>query len=278
MHKRARARRQLLTSPGDHQPVEMAEPPSFLSPVSSCARKLDIALQRWGDSPGVPQAPDTNRAGLGAMFGAAHAWPSGPAAETNTPAIGPGAFAASSSPFSADPGPFARPDIDTRPIRSEQGLTFAEMLAVNANPDAGGGTFLTQPWLRRRKRSDFEPRVHVSFSADDCPDGSRAETRTKSFFLPRYERSASRSRNLVADDIYTYLSTTLRRRRRRRRTRVRQTQSRRDAWRAPGARARFVPLGSPLALPSEMDGREGERRASPERRARGGGRVYREAV
>ena len=150
MHKRARARRQLLTSPEDHQPVEMAEPTSFLSPVSSCARKLDIALQRWGDSPGVPQAPDTNRAGFDAMFGAAHAWPSGPAAETNTPAIGPGAFEARSTPFSA-----TRPDIDTRPIRSEQGLTFAEMLAVNANTDAGGGTFLTQPWLRRPTRSDF---------------------------------------------------------------------------------------------------------------------------
>ena len=168
-------------------------------------------------------------------------------------------------------GPFARPDIDTRPIRSEQGLTFAEMLAVNANPDAGGGTFLTQPWLRRRKRSDFKPRVHVSFSADDCPDGSRAETRTKSFFLPRYERSASRSRNLVADDIYTYLSTTLRRRRRRRRTRVRQTQSRRDAWRAPGARARFVPLGSPLGSASRAplrDGREGRRTSRVSRTSR----------
>ena len=162
MHKRARARRQLLTSPEDHQPVEMAEPPSFLSPVSSCARKLDIALQRWGDSPGVPQAPDTNRAGLDAMFGAAHAWPSGPAAETNTPAIGPGAFAARSTPFSATPraGPFARPDIDTRPIRSEQGLTFAEMLAVNANPDASSGTFGSASGASKRRartRSDFKP-------------------------------------------------------------------------------------------------------------------------
>ena len=79
-----------------------------------------------------------------------------------------------------------------------------------------------------------------------------------------------RATNLVADDIYTYLSTTLRRRRRRRRTRVRQTQSRRDAWRAPRrSRARSrTPLGSPLALPSEMDGREGERRALPRPRRR----------
>ena len=184
MHKRARARRQLLTSPEDHQPVEMAEPPSFLSPVSSCARKLDIALQRWGDSPGVPQAPDTNRAGLDAMFGAAHAWPS----ETNTPAIGPGAFAARSTPFSVTPraGPFAQqPDIDTRPIRSEQGLTFAEMLAVNANPDAGGGTFLTQPWLRRPTRSYFKPRVHVSFSNRATRTTGRRLARRNTNFISR---------------------------------------------------------------------------------------------
>ena len=169
MHKRARARRQLLTSPEDHQPVEMAEPPSFLSPVSSCARKLDIALQRWGDSPGVPQAPDTNRAGLDAIFGAAHAWPSGPAAETNTPAIGPGAFAARSTPFSATPraGPFARPDIDTRPIRSEQGVTFAERLAANANPDAGSGTFFTRRRLRPPDAFGFQTsRASVVFSGD----------------------------------------------------------------------------------------------------------------
>jgi hypothetical protein len=133
------------------------------------------------------------------MFGAAHAWPSGPAAETNTPAIGPGAFAARSTPFSATPraGPFARPDIDTRPIRSEQGLTFAEMLAVNANPDAGGGTFLTQPWLRRPTRSDFKPRVHVSFflffserDADDWTTGRRLARRNANFIsrLPEPRR------------------------------------------------------------------------------------------
>jgi hypothetical protein len=163
MHKRARARRQLLTSPGGYPPVEMAEPKSFLSPVSSCARKLDIALQRWGDSPGVPEtAPETYRAGLGSWFGAAHAGPSRPAAETNTPAIGPGPFAAHPTPFSATPsaGPFARPDIDTRPIRSEQGLSFAEMLAVNANPDAGSGTFGSASGASKRRartRSDFKP-------------------------------------------------------------------------------------------------------------------------
>jgi hypothetical protein len=168
MHKRARARRQLLTSPGGHPPVEMAEPASFLSPVSSCARKLDIALQRWGDSPGVPQAPETYRAGLGAGFGAAHAGPFRPAAETNTPAIGPGPFAAHPTPFSATPsaGPFARPDIDTRPIRSEQGLSFAEMLAVNANPDTGIGTFgSASEASKRRARSDFKPPESVKMTS-----------------------------------------------------------------------------------------------------------------
>jgi rhodanese-related sulfurtransferase len=243
MHKRARARRQLLTSPGGYPPVEMAEPKSFLSPVSSCARKLDIALQRWGDSPGVPEtAPETYRAGLGSWFGAAHAGPSRPAAETNTPAIGPGPFAAHPTPFSATPsaGPFARPDIDTRPIRSEQGLSFAEMLAVNANPDAGSGTFGSASGASKRRartRSDFKPpsrfarrRTRRRAEREDDFVGER-----DGWFLPRRPFAPEPS----ADPFEPRGDT-----RRERLERVRQAQGGRDAGRAPGARERVARVAS----------------------------------
>ena len=147
MHTRAKAtaRRQLLTSPPKNGAGTFAggsfgqEPPSFLSPVSSCARKLQ--LQRWGDSPRVSGG-----------FGAGHVGQNGTHTAsstpvTHTPALfgcGTGTFQARSLeptplPGGYHPVPNARRDIDTQPIRSGQGLTFAEMLAVNANANAAGG-------------------------------------------------------------------------------------------------------------------------------------------
>ena len=144
MHKRAKAtaRRQLVATRSKLAALRVAHrrkaPLQLPKGVRAPPKRQ---LQRWGDSPRVSGG-----------FGAGHVGQNGTHTASSTPVThtsalfgcGTGTFQARSLeptplPGGYHPVPNARRDIDTQPIRSEQGLTFAEMLAVNANANAAGG-------------------------------------------------------------------------------------------------------------------------------------------
>ena len=215
MHKRARPRRETLTSPppapkflsnreghpGHHHPLvalghaapgangrsggfggaESAQA-GILSPVSHCAQKLGT-LHHWTASPGSANPPATAARPAGAP---GHPFGLGatPHPLTVEPSAG-GRFApaTAATPFDRHAADFRR---DLAPIRSTCGLTFAEALARNSS---GGARPIHPP---------PDPSVH-SFKPRETNNDARRATSTaagvlamKPPILPR--RAPSRSR------------------------------------------------------------------------------------
>ena len=168
MHKRARPRREMLTSPPPapkflsnreghpgHHPLPPdangrsgglgGGDPGILSPVSHCAQKLGT-LHHWSASPGSANPPATAARRAGAP---SHPFGVGttPNPRTVEPSAGGFAPATAATPFDRHAADFRR---DLAPIRSTGGLTFAEALARDSN----GGAPDPNPPPNRRAHSN----------------------------------------------------------------------------------------------------------------------------
>lgn len=178
MHKRARARRQLLTSPppipattwgaGDgsqrqqfQQQQQQQQRGTILSPVSSACLKLDT-LHHWSASPGEAQGEGSLDTSSHRGSGIAktphprtaepgdrrpHHHPMTTASAVHTPAY-PHHHQQSRGDFENDNEGMADFRRNVAPIRSTSGLTFAEVLARNAS-GTWGLTFVAHSRPRR---------------------------------------------------------------------------------------------------------------------------------
>ena len=202
MHKRARPRREMLTSPPPapkflsnreghpgHHPLPPdangrsgglgGRPGNPVARVAHCAQKLGT-LHHWSASPGSANPPATAARRAGAP---SHPFGVGttPNPRTVEPSAGGFAPATAATPFDRHAADFRR---DLAPIRSTGGLTFAEALARDSN----GGAPDPNPTQPSRA---FKPREPTTTDDEGRPRGAGIGTPRRSPVLAC--RSLSRS-------------------------------------------------------------------------------------